>query len=431
MKRVLSLLLCGILISAGVGPARAAENNVLSSNSVVIAAVYVGSAADAGDEFVVLHNQANQDLNLKGYALEYKAATGKSWYRKAQIDTDLMVGPHADITIATKRDAQVELTSGLAQSGGNVRLVSVDDSVLDQIAWGNGDSPEASTAPAPKAGEAIERTCDDVSGTCSDSQDNKLDFRIVAIDSESDSDTGPNVVNAPDQSQEDVQQIEITELLPDPASPLSDGKDEYIELYNAGGAVVLLNGWKLVDEAGHSSKLDGVSIPGNSYIVLYSATTKLSLNNSGDTISLVRPDGEVVMTTPNYGASKVGRSYGVTPEGWGWLTRPTPGVANARLSVDVEDSAATSSKAKKVTAKSTKAKSASSKSKSPKVAKAAAAAKDTTSTSSESGDAEQTVPWAWLVAGLGVFAVGYGVYEYRPEIISAIDRIRAKFAARR
>jgi hypothetical protein len=318
----------------------------------------------------------------------------------------------------------------LAQSGGNVRLVSDNDSVLDQVAWGNGDSPEASAALAPKAGEAIERSCDDVSGTCSDSQDNKLDFRIVVIDSKSDSDAGPDVADMPDQSLEDVQQIEITELLPDPASPLSDGKDEYIELYNAGGAVVLLNGWKLVDEAGHSSKLDGVSIPGNSYIVLYSATTKLSLNNSGDTISLVRPDGEVVMTTPNYGASKVGRSYGVTPEGWGWLIRPTPGVVNASLSVDNEEALTSSSKAKKVSAKSTKAKSAS-KSKSPKVAKAAAATKDTPSTSSESGDAEQAVPWVWLVAGLGVFAVGYGVYEYRPEIISAIDRVRAKLAARR
>lgn len=430
MKRVFSLLVSGLLMGIWVGPARAAEGSTLANNALVIATVYPGSTADAADEFIVLHNQVNQELNLKGYALEYKAATGKSWYKKAHVDTDLVVGAHQDVTIATKRDAQIELTSGLAQSGGNLRLVNADDSAVDQVAWGNGDSPEANAASAPKAGEALERSCDESSGTCIDSQDNRQDFRIAIVDSNTDSDAGSKVGAAPDQAVEDAQQIEITELLPDPASPLSDGKDEYIELYNAGGAVASLNGWKLIDAAGHSAKLDGVSIPANSYIVLYSATTKLSLNNSGDTISLVRPDGNVVMTTPNYGSSKIGRSYGVTPEGWGWLVRPTPGVVNVGLSVENEEVSATSSKAKKVSSKSAKAKSAS-KSKSPKVAKAAAAAKDAASTSSEPGGVDQPVPWVWLVAGLGVFAVGYGVYEYRPEIISAIDRVRAKLAARR
>lgn len=343
-----------------------------------------------------------------------------------------MIAAHGDLVLASKREHVIELNAGMAQAGGNLRLIDNKDQVLDQIGWGGGDSPEGQAAKAVKSGQALSRQCDEL--RCTDSDNNLVDFSAVSIDApasgigtglpSSETDTAPN---------EDAQ-IEITELLPDPASPQTDTKDEFVELFNAGSDSVLLTGWKLVDAGGHSAKLDNVTIAANSYIVLYSATTKLSLNNDGDTVSLVRPTGEIVMTTPNYGAAKSGKSFGATPSGWGWLASVTPGSANTGLiAVDDSTTTATTTKGKKAAAgkpsKTSKPKAVSAKS--PKLAKTANAAKDASAIATNGQDQQKSVPWTWLLAGVGLFAVGYGVYEYRPEILSFYDRLRAKFAARR
>jgi hypothetical protein len=266
------------------------------------------------------------------------------------------------------------------------------------------------------------------------------DYEIIDIDSPPANE--PSAENTEKQTdQENVGEtltagavaIEITELLPDPASPLADADDEFIELYNPGVTSVNLTGWKLTDAAGHSAKLDGTVIGAGQYLALYSAQTKLSLNNSGDIISLVAPAGETVMSTPDYGAAKEGLAFGVSTDGWGWLSEVTPNKLNAALvAEEVLNTTSSKSKSKKASAKTSKKKAKaakSKKSKTPKLAKTASAQAAEASTGLADEQSE-SVPWVWLVAGLGILAVGYGVYEYRPEIISFITKLRAKFSAR-
>lgn len=81
MKQIAALLVVGLVAGLGIGSVRAAESTSPSS-SLVISSVYFGSSSDASDEYVIVHNQSGEVINLKGYELDYKAAVGKSWYKK-------------------------------------------------------------------------------------------------------------------------------------------------------------------------------------------------------------------------------------------------------------------------------------------------------------------------------------------------------------
>ena len=133
--------------------------------------------------------------------------------------------------------------------------------------------------------------------------------------------------------------VVINELMADPASDWSpsDGDDtydslddEWIELMNAGGEAVDMTGWKLRDAVSDSSWKFGFSgvLGAGDIIVLYGneayiwedangyTRNGLSLNNSGDTIELVRPDGTVAASV-SYGSGEVRDdcSYGRMPDG--------------------------------------------------------------------------------------------------------------------
>lgn len=427
MKRTVSVLSYVLIALIGFMPLSAYAE---SGASVVIREVYVGGSADASDEYIVLHNNAETAVDLASLEIEYKSATGKSWVRKAVVNEAKSLEAHADMIFATKRAHDVELIDGLAQAGGNVHIVQ-NNLVLDQVAWGTGDSPEVIAAPAQKAGIALARVCDDSSGICTDTDNNAQDFVSKTVEAPQPTGTGGAPGKGGDTGQPEVTTedyaIEITELLPDPASPQTDAKDEYVELYNAGSNAAALVGWKLSDGK-HAYKLDSVAIEPGRYVALYSRDTKLAFNNDGDQISLLRPSGETEFITPNYAKAKSGMSFGATAEGWGWLEAPSPGAANTSLSQSANSDSATTK------AKSTKtAKAASAK----KTAKAASAKTGSLAKASQGGDTSEggaaedrpATPWAWILAGLGSLTVGYGAYEYRPEILSFFTKLRAKLGA--
>ncbi len=428
MKRVLLGLLAGVFALVPAAQIAQAETNK-STEGLVIYQAYFGSPVDATDEFVMIHNASLSSIDISGVAVEYKAATGKSWYEKAKVANGATIASGEDYVFATKRDRNGELDSGFAQSGGNLRILSSTGELLDALAWGTGDAPEGTTASAVMAGQVLTRKSD-TSGQLIDTQNNVADFEAANIDISTETPSNPDPVNPTPVSTELDATVEITELFPDPTAPATDVSDEFIELFNAGPESVQLNGWKLRDAAGHTSSLDGVSLQSGQYLALMSSLTKISLNNSGDTVALVNPAGETVMTTPDYGAAQEGLTYGSSTEGWGWLATPTPNAANSPLaSQEVVAAAVTKSKSKKTTVKSAKKKAKVAKAKTPKLAKTAAASAASKNTDMVDAQAE-SVPWVWLVAGIGVLAVGYGVYEYRPEITSFFVRLRAKLSSR-
>jgi hypothetical protein len=171
--------------------------------------------------------------------------------------------------------------------------------------------------------------------------------------------------------------VVLNEMMPDPASDWSpsDGNEEYhslqdewVEIFNTGPTPVDVTGWRLRDAVSDSSwrfGFDGVLGVGG-FIVVYGnesylweeengfSKNGLSLNNSGDTVTLVAADLATVMDQVTYDSGDIGddRSYGRVPDGsnnWacndglnpaeppGSGVVPTPGMPNAGSPVEMSN----------------------------------------------------------------------------------------------
>lgn len=172
-------------------------------------------------------------------------------------------------------------------------------------------------------------------------------------------------------------QIVLNELMPDPASDWSptDGNDEYgsledewVEIFNAGSEAIDVTGWRLRDAVSDSSwrfGFDGVLEPCEFFVVYGNeayqweeqngyAKNGLSMNNAGDTITLVSADLTTVVDLVTYTSQNIGddRSWGRVPDGspnWecndglnpanppGSGLPPTPGEPNFGAPVETVD----------------------------------------------------------------------------------------------
>lgn len=75
-------------------------------------------------------------------------------------------------------------------------------------------------------------------------------------------------------------------------------------LRNAGVEAVSLNGWRLEDLSGRIWSLGGIIEPGDEK-TFRSERQPMALNNDGDTVKLVSPDG-IVIAEETYGRAAPG-----------------------------------------------------------------------------------------------------------------------------
>jgi hypothetical protein len=135
----------------------------------------------------------------------------------------------------------------------------------------------------------------------------------------------------------------INELLPSPhdwdwdGNGAGDYQDEWLELYNPTNRPIGLGGWQLIDnsQVSYIIPLETI-IPANGYVTFYQAQTKISLNNTSDTVSLIHPNGSQVDSfsydhTPGYDESwcrlpDAGTQWsdncGPSPNGANWAKAP-------------------------------------------------------------------------------------------------------------
>jgi hypothetical protein len=222
--------------------------------------------------------------------------------------------------------------------------------------------------------------------------------------------------------------LQITELLPDPASPQTDAADEFIELYNPGSDPINIGGYVIKTGSNfHASYIlpQRVLEPG-AYLAVYSAVRRLSLPNAGGAVELFSPGGELMDQTASYGAAKTGLAFAADGSNWDWTLQATPGDAN----VMVLDTPAT---AKKLT--STKA------AKSPKPAKPKAAkkakvitakAKKSSSTPfSAAFTGANTASGHWLLLALAGGTLAYILFEFRYDLQNLFYRAKGYRQTRR
>lgn len=128
----------------------------------------------------------------------------------------------------------------------------------------------------------------------------------------------------------------INEVMPSPAGP--DETDEWIELYNSNNVDVDLQGWKIQDTQGTTTDYafpKDAKIAALGYLILKRPSTKILLNNEGDGLNLISPDGKAADSVLFEKAPK-NQSYAKTASGWAWNSNLTPGAVNAIITKAVK-----------------------------------------------------------------------------------------------
>ncbi|MDB5163496.1 MAG: Non specific extracellular endonuclease cleaving [Candidatus Saccharibacteria bacterium] len=445
---------------------------------LLISEIQTGSKTSASEEFIELTNVSEAPIDLSSWHLEYFSASTTPLttpFRTIVLHGAIEPGGF-HLTTSTNylnNLATDHFSPTLAQAGGHVRLVSVDQSkvatVRDTVGWGTAVSPETSAALAPGGGSSLMRLAG-ADGVLADSNNNKTDFALstgptpgalntLKVPEKSPQPSGdtpapennpgspvpatdPPVESpeVPQPSVEPTAPLEITELLPNPGAPGTDANNEFTELYNPTDAEVILAGYKL--ETGNTNSyaytFKNEHIAAHNYLVLTSAQTKLVLANAGSKARLLGPDGSVVSETIAYGEAKQDQAWAKINDVWQWTITPTPGAANILNIAQVLSKQTALKKvaaAKKSTAKSAaKTKTVAKKTAAKKTAKKAPKSVASTAKSSESGsggDGQIASVHPLVLAGVGGVALLYAAYEYRQDVINFIHRLRTNRAARR
>lgn len=455
------------------------------TSTVVITEIQTGSLTSASQEFIELYNTTNQPIDISAWRLEYFSASAANFNnpsRVIQLHGILQPGKYylAASTDYLTDQAFESFAATLAKTGGHVRLASPDTNnpsqliTQDLIGWGTAAHPEVAAASAPAEGTSLQRKVDE-DGYFIDSNNNSLDFEKnllpnpqadnIFIDPEPEpipepitgpktplaEDPGVGAQNTEETAPQTVQSTEtapllpirINELLPNPAPPATDDKDEFIELYNPNNEAVDLENYKLQsgNSFSYSHTFENESIGPLSYLVLYVDDSGLLLANSGGKARLINPSGQIVNETAAYEDADDGAAWmfdgSQQASRWAWTTTPTPNAPNQLTTPALPEVKAVATTKKTPAAKTTavkkpvkKAKTAAAKK--PKATKKAGAAAARSEYEDPTDAPAQIAPLHPMVlAGIGGLTLVYGAYEYRFDALNRLHRLRKYREARR
>lgn len=399
------------------------QNAYSSSKSVFITEVQTGSATSASEEFIEIYNSGSSDVDMAGWTLYYKSASGTTWTKKATVISGTLKSKSFWVFSANMPGDSV-YSSGLSGTGGNIQIKDKAGLIIDQFGWGSANASLGSPAISSDAGQSMYRMYSFETLLFQNNDNNFADFDIADTPT-------PSKIPVIEIAEADTEPIiyanlELSELLPDPTSPLVDTNDEFIEIFNPTEEEVDLSGWTVRDESGSIYLIKDLAISPQSRMSIFSKDSKITLNNTGDVIQLIDPSGKIKDESADYGNAEPGLSWSKISGVWQWAVSATPDSSNADAYIeDISNPTKAVSKVGKTSKKPSAPKSsASKKSPSSKIANA-----NNKSTIQDAGIVNSNSKssngwWPWLLGAAGIATIGYAVYEYRTEIQLFIRKLR-------
>ncbi len=275
------------------------------NNDILINEIYP-SPLSGEKEWIELYNPNTFEIDLADYSIKDGAISAKK--------LSGLIPPLGYYIF--------ESNSGwLNNSSEIVFLINTKNNVLvDKVAYGdwetqvidlNSDVDPDDNAKAPGSGQSISRIPNG-----SDTNIDKDDFRVTSVTRGSE-----NILPVFSNN------MSINEILP---QPIEGTSSEFIEILNKSNEQIDLSSWVLDDIDGGSSPYiipQQTIIEPFGYLTFYNSITKISLNDSGDSVRLLDPNGEI-KDEISYLKSSKGASYSKFEDKWLWTITATPGGEN-------------------------------------------------------------------------------------------------------
>lgn len=156
-------------------------------STLVISELQTGGVS-ASDEFAEIANLGSRNVDLAGLEVVYVTSTGGTVTRKATWASNTILAPGRHLLIANAAGvyasiADAAYTGGFAATGGSIVLRVVGGGPVDAVGWGDATNSfvEGSAAPAPAAGQSIERRPGGSAGNTTDTNDNAADWFAQSV----------------------------------------------------------------------------------------------------------------------------------------------------------------------------------------------------------------------------------------------------------
>lgn len=307
-------------------------SSVQAANSldvVINEIAWMGTEASHNDEWIELYNNTNLPVNLNGWSLKATDDTPEISLNETIPAHNFYLLERTDDNAVPNTTADLIYAGALSNKGEYLQLFDGQNNLIDEVnssdGWFAGDNKTKQTMerkdPLLSSSLPNWQTSKDPNGTP------KFQNSTILVDIGS----PPAESGTPEKKTEPITYpsgIVFNEILPSPEGP--DAENEWIEIFNQNNFEVDLSSWKIIDTIGRTKTYvlsKGVKISTQGFLVLSRPETKITLNNDGDGLNLLQPNGKIIDTI-TYEKAPRNESYNLTKSGWIWSNVLTPSSEN-------------------------------------------------------------------------------------------------------
>lgn len=297
-----------------------------TSSSLFVSEVSI-AGDKTSDEFIELWNTSGDAIDLAGMQLRKRTQSGSESSIKV-FSKNSIIPAHGAYLWANSQGifqapfADTETSASTLATDNSIGLFTQSGAggvLIDSLAWGTGSpfSPDTPVFSNPAAKKSFTRDLATLSWSLTEDLTPTNSRGAVWTP------PLPDPLPTPLPS---LSPVRFNELLPNPAG--DEGIGEFIELYNTDTDTADISSFTLHDasKTGSYTFPPNTHIAGQSYFVLTRTTSKLSLNNTDEILSLFDTNNALVDSV-RYDTTKEGVSLNLTSSGWRGGT-PTPGTTN-------------------------------------------------------------------------------------------------------
>ena len=285
-----------------------------ATTHLVISEVQIAGVGGANEDFIEIHNPTSSNIDLNGYRLVKRTASGitdssiKAWSSETIIPPGgYYLWANSSWTPSVTPDTTTASTLA-ADNGIAIRQGPIDTgTIIDSVAWGGATNAFVEGSPFPTnpgAGESLERVGDDTNN-------NSVDFILQTNPNPQNSGITPAPTSVPTASPTPTTSpypasgiVVINEVAW--AGTVASADDEWIELYNTSDTAINLTGWTLAATDGTPNIAIEGTIPAKAYFLLERSNDDTikdisadqiysgALGNTGESLELRNSVGELV-----------------------------------------------------------------------------------------------------------------------------------------